>query len=83
MLQYKKQMGQLLTVQQMKQIKGGDAPQRKYVCVICGPMDVHCASVAATDKCEVLDHDSQIGNQGFMGCKNDNMEDYSFRYSCP
>jgi hypothetical protein len=82
MIDRSKHLGQLLTAREMKGIVGGEAPRRKYVCVICGPMDVHCMSVSATDKCEVLDHDPQIGNQG-LGCKNDSMEDFSSVYHCP
>jgi hypothetical protein len=64
----------------MKGIKGGnmidEGDPRKNVCIICGPMNVHCASVLASATCEVRDY-------MWMGCKNDNQEGYSLSHNCP
>jgi len=84
MLQGKKILGSLLTVQQMKKVKGGDGGNRKYVCVLCGPMDVYCASVPSSAQCEVYDYNAEFNTPGWMGCKNGSGEGYDvLDHPCP
>jgi hypothetical protein len=70
-------MGKALTAREMKGIKGGNGEKaRKNVCVICGPGDVHCASVVATADCEVIDYNASTGTPGWMACKYGSGEGY-------
>jgi hypothetical protein len=69
-------LGKALSAHAMKGIKGGYQPRRKMVCVICGPMNVHCASVLATADCEVVDYNASTGTTGWMACKYGSGEGY-------
>jgi hypothetical protein len=67
-------LAKALSADAMKGIKGGYQPRRKMVCVLYGPMDVHCASVPASAQCEVFDYTA--GVNGWMGCKDGSGEGY-------
>jgi hypothetical protein len=82
MLHNTKNLGQLLTAREMKGIKGG-AGGRKYVCVICSYMNVHCATVPSSWNCEVLDYDPDVtGSRGWLGCQSDNQENFELVDNC-
>jgi hypothetical protein len=89
MVQNTKNLVQLLTAREMKKVVGGTGPRRKNVCVICGPGNVHCASVLATAQCEVFDYVAAPTGEpadhavpGWMGCKNDSGEGWAFEHHC-
>ncbi len=90
MLHNTKNLGQVLTAREMKKVWGGAGPQRKNVCVICGPGNVHCASVPATAQCEISDYiaapptEPGTSVSGWMGCKNGSEEGWTaLDYTCP
>jgi hypothetical protein len=81
---YNKVLGRTLTAKEMKRITGGEKPKRKTICVICGPGDVHCASVPSYYVCYANDNSTGTGDPGDMACSNpyDSQEDMAFSHNC-